>query len=132
MVCLSPSLSSRSKKRTKIVEKLTVLFLIFASLLLFSCDSGLEITEISINRYPNKIVYQRAVDTELTLDGLEILITARLGSQSVYRWKEDIYQDCYPVEHTIDFHQKGVCPVTICRNHGACSFAIEVVDRPLT
>jgi len=95
---------------------------------LFSCDSSLEITKISIAKYPDKIAYVIGRDTSLDISGCEIQVTTKGGPGSIQSMDDEFERSYYDIIETIDFNKEGVYEVVLSRGSSlTCSFAIEVI-----
>ena len=110
-------------------KHLLIILLTFIILSLTACDSGLLITEISIKKYPERIVYYANIDTELDMTGCEVEINTKEGTKSVVNVLSDEFDMYYTVTESIDFNKSGVYKVIISRGDLSCSFAIEVIDK---
>lgn len=110
------------------MKKLIIVILIISTMMLTACDAGLEIASISIRKYPDKIAYFLSKDSELILDGLEILVVSKDGTSSVELMEDEDVKKLYRINHHIDFNKIGVYTVTIERHKSECQFAIEVID----
>ena len=100
--------------------------ILFLSLcfLFAGCDSGLEIVGMEIHIYPDKLVYEAGVDTELDLTGGKVNFIFRQGGG----YEASIFCDSITVTHDIDFNEPGIYVVTLSRHRGVTQFEIEVVN----
>jgi len=90
-----------------------------------ACDAGLEVVDLEIISYPNKIVYVKDVDITVSSDGLIVKSTSRDG-QSLqgpgYLYPEDVSE--------VDLTKEGVYTVTMKLNNGVtASFPVQVVSK---
>lgn len=106
--------------------KIAVLQLILMGLICISaCDAGLEIVDLKIVSYPDKIIYIKDVDTHLSVEGLELQSVTRDGtissvSPSVLHGAGD----------KIDFSKEGVQIVKIDLGYGlSAEFPIQIVSK---
>ena len=110
-----------------------ILCIIFFSMFIVSCDSGLLIVDVKITNYPNKIAYIAGKDTELDLSGLEIMIITKENTNSIKKF--DDYNNAedrhfFPeVLADINFNKAGVYIVTVKQHESAyATFPVEVID----
>ena len=113
------------------MKKVVVIsILAFVFIFLFSsCDWGMKIVDISLAKPPNKIIYLKGIDSDLSLDGLEIYVHLSQGQKSIDKWEDEFCRQSYKISHYINFNKPGVYIVTIAKPHiGDCTFSVQVID----
>jgi len=108
-------------------RRVTFSLLTLFILILLGCDAGLEIVDLEIETYPNRIVYVAGVDTALDLSGGKvkyILLDKRADGSVVPMTAESIR-----ITHNIDFSTPGIYVVTLAQHKGMCRFPVQVVDQ---
>lgn len=108
------------------MRKLAVSFVLFCITFFTSaCDTGLEIINMSIDTYPNNIVYVKGNESEINLSGGTILLISKDGTETI----EEMSNEYVEVNSTIDFNKPGVYVVTLKRGEFTCDFPVQVVDK---
>ena len=110
------------------MKKAKILIVVCILFILSGCDAGLEIAQIQINQYPNRITYYKGIDSKLDLGGLEILLITKDGSKNTEKLDDDFEQQYYDIIENVNFESPGVYVITIERHTSSCSFPIEVID----
>ncbi len=104
------------------MKKIIVSIYLAGALFFSGCDSGLEIVDSRIDRYPNRIVYFANRDVDIDLSGGIITIQTKEGTSYTYDMDDE---EKVIAEHSIDFSKPGVYQVELT---GQLSFPIQVVD----
>ena len=113
-------------KRKVFVILLMVLFCVSVS----GCEWDSKTYGIVIETYPDKLTYVARVDTVLDLTGgmIRILNTNReIEKTSIYPMEHYLIDD---VCHNIDFNTPGIYKVYVISLPFACSFEVNVVQKP--
>lgn len=110
------------------MKKIALIIIIMSTLILNTgCDSGLEIIGISIEKYPESIVYILGSEDELNLSGGTINLISKDGTNYI----EAMSNDEIEVSHNIDFNKPGVYVVTLKRGEFSCNFPVQVIDESI-
>jgi hypothetical protein len=108
---------------------LSFFILAILTFIISSCDSGLEVKDISISKYPERIIYIVGEDKELDLTGCEIEVTTKSGIKSIEKMDDEHFRNLYTIQEDVNYNKAGVYKINILRHKSSCSFAIQVVNK---
>ena len=113
-------------KRYNFKKTILILFSIFMILCLSACEYSNEVINVTIGKFPDRIVYIADVDTELDLTGCTMIIETR--DRSIHEQAFVADQWCKAV-HNVDFSTAGVYDVSLMiDNEAICRIPVQVVD----
>ena len=101
-----------------------VCFLCICIIILNGCDDALEITDIMLERLPNKIVYDIGKDQNIDLTGGRVVLITKGGGKMGLKMEDKQY---LTMKSDVNFQRTGVYSVQICIYNGKfVEFDIEV------
>lgn len=110
------------------MKKILLLIVFGIVLSICSCDAGLEIIDMEIVNYPNKIVYYMGIDDELDFTGGSIKYFHKEKTTAISDMEKEI-GFTINVIHNVDFNTPGVYVVELYRNNKAnVKFPVQVID----
>lgn len=102
---------------------LIIIFVVLLAISAIGCDAGLEIVEMDVERYPDRIAYYSGIDNELDLKGGAVVYFSKDGTKSI----EEMTSQFLTISHNVDFNTPGVYVVEIISGKVKCRFPIEVI-----
>lgn len=113
-------------KKGKYLKTGILLSLIMACLIFLSaCEDSLEYVALKIISYPDKIVYVKDVDTQLSAEGFEVQTITRGGHKGSL-----VPSALYEAGRNIDFSKEGVQIVKVKLNNELyVEFPIQIVSK---
>lgn len=108
------------------MKKIAAIIMCVCSFLFTSCDYGLEIVDLQLKKLPEKTVYIIGKDSELMLDGIEIVAITRDGGYDICKLNDHRENWKYTIKANVDFTRPGLYVITIKRHKSSCSFVIQV------